>query len=383
MMESASLWIHHTSYQFLVDLYHWIARSNLILGTLIGSALLCSGRGKRIYNVFLGISILALTCQFLRFHLWESGFAIKSIWVSLLPLSLISSVPPALFFYIRGIINSPFESFKTDDKTLLHFIPVFLFFTKDILLLILFLLKVDINYLEIINAFNIVELLLTSIAGLTYLYLTIKYIDKYKGKHNKVKKAWGKTLNILFGILWCYVLIITLLDVLVYENILDIVAYYPAWIGMSVISSTVAFIGLVKPDAIQYGIRHLTQNKPISRDVNYKKTIKKVSKILKEDKIYQNSDLSLHELASKINESPKLISESLNHGLGKGFYEYINLFRLKEAKEALKDEKKDRYTILAIAQDAGFKSKTTFNKFFKEKEGITPKQYRRERHNHV
>ena len=92
-------------------------------------------------------------------------------------------------------------------------------------------------------------------------------------------------------------------------------------------------------------------------------------------KLYLNPDLSLKDLASYLELPTNYVSQLLNQGFNKNFSEYVNTFRVNEFKErALLEENKD-LTIMAVAYDSGFNSKTVFNTFFKKIEGITPNTY--------
>jgi AraC-like DNA-binding protein len=70
------------------------------------------------------------------------------------------------------------------------------------------------------------------------------------------------------------------------------------------------------------------------------------------------------------------ITQVLNENYKKNFFTFINEYRVREVIERFSDQKFDHYTILAIAFDAGFNSKSTFNTIFKSQIGITPSKYR-------
>tara|TARA_R110002051_G_scaffold173271_2_gene243632 strand:- start:1180 stop:2922 length:1743 start_codon:yes stop_codon:yes gene_type:complete len=106
-----------------------------------------------------------------------------------------------------------------------------------------------------------------------------------------------------------------------------------------------------------------------------KKYSKELEQIMTDDKLYLNPDLSLKDLASYIELPANYVSQLLNLGFQKNFSEYINTFRIKEFKERVLIEDNKGLTIMAIAYDSGFNSKTVFHTFFKKIEGITPNTY--------
>jgi len=71
------------------------------------------------------------------------------------------------------------------------------------------------------------------------------------------------------------------------------------------------------------------------------------------------------------------LSEVLNCHVEKNFYNYVNDFRIEYVKDELANPARKNESVLRIAYDAGFKSKTTFNTLFKKKTGSTPSAYRK------
>jgi AraC-like DNA-binding protein len=96
--------------------------------------------------------------------------------------------------------------------------------------------------------------------------------------------------------------------------------------------------------------------------------------LLRNEKIYTESDLNLKRLADLLSITPHQLSEYLNEHLKSDFRSFINSFRVDEAKELLlKDSEK---SILTICYEVGFGSKSTFNAVFKKETGVTPSEFR-------
>lgn len=96
---------------------------------------------------------------------------------------------------------------------------------------------------------------------------------------------------------------------------------------------------------------------------------------LQEQQLYKDPDLSLTVLASHLGHPPNLVSRIINSGFNQSFNDLINSYRVDEVKRRIAVGDANRVTILSIALDAGFSSKTTFNRVFKEMTGHTPKEY--------
>jgi adenylate cyclase len=90
---------------------------------------------------------------------------------------------------------------------------------------------------------------------------------------------------------------------------------------------------------------------------------------------YLDSSLSLRSLADQIAMHPNQLSWVLNESLGKNFNEFINHYRVETFKSLSKDAKNSNITIMGLAYDSGFNSKTVFNTYFKKETGFTPKQF--------
>ena len=100
-------------------------------------------------------------------------------------------------------------------------------------------------------------------------------------------------------------------------------------------------------------------------------------KIVEEEQLYTDSTLTLNQLAERLDISPHNLSEIINTRLGQNFFDFVNAYRLEAVKRDLADPQKAHFTILALALDAGFNSKTAFNGIFKKHTGMTPSDFRR------
>lgn len=117
------------------------------------------------------------------------------------------------------------------------------------------------------------------------------------------------------------------------------------------------------------------KNTTISNDIAGEIS-EKLDVIFKKEKLYKNPNLKLNDLAEKFHVSPHQLSQFLNDNLQKSFNQYINEFRIDEAKELLKTN--HQFTLEAIGNEAGFSSKSTFYSTFKKLVNVTPAQFRKQ-----
>ena len=103
----------------------------------------------------------------------------------------------------------------------------------------------------------------------------------------------------------------------------------------------------------------------------------KINQIIVTEKLYNNPEYRLNDLAEKVECSLHHVSQVINEKQGTSYSEYINSFRIKEAQRLLASPEFDTYTILAIAYEVGFNSKTAFYNAFKKQTGLTPSQFKK------
>jgi AraC-like DNA-binding protein len=104
----------------------------------------------------------------------------------------------------------------------------------------------------------------------------------------------------------------------------------------------------------------------------------RLSSLMENDKLFLDNDLNLPTVAEKLNISIHEASFLINETTKDNFYNFINKYRVNEAKKLLASTKMDELNILGIAFASGFNSKTTFNTTFKRVVGISPSQYSKE-----
>lgn len=118
--------------------------------------------------------------------------------------------------------------------------------------------------------------------------------------------------------------------------------------------------------------RQQSQKEPINMDY-----VDKLEQAMEQDKLFLNPNLSFERLAEKLDIPVKDLSTTINRHYQVNFYEYINHYRIQEAKRMLEDPKQSHRSITDIFYDAGFNSKSVYNTLFKKKFNMTPSQFRK------
>ena len=103
--------------------------------------------------------------------------------------------------------------------------------------------------------------------------------------------------------------------------------------------------------------------------------LEKVSQFIIQKELYLNVDLKLADVANELGCSSNEISQAINQNLNITFNEFINSFRVKKVIEMMDKPEYSKFTLIALAQNCGFNSKTSFYRIFKKETGFTPAEY--------
>ena len=112
------------------------------------------------------------------------------------------------------------------------------------------------------------------------------------------------------------------------------------------------------------------------REESAQQIISVLNTAMNQRKLFLDSGLTIDTLARQLGESKHHLSQVINERFHQTYNEYVNEFRLAEAKSRLQNFKFQHFTIGAIALDCGFNTVSNFNELFKKKFGITPSQCR-------
>ena len=265
------------------------------------------------------------------------------------PLLFSLAFGPLIYFYSLKTIRPEF-TFRAKD--LFHFAPL--------------LLQQGYNFnfnLHQGNPFNFVMQLLATISVAIYLYRSYIIIKQFYrqqkfsgGIRNRSELRRLNRQLAGFGFLW-----------LLWIAGMDI--YNPLNLLLGVLTVWMAAAAFLRPDPV------VAKSSP-SGDL-WQKGIW-LKKAMEAGQYYQDPELSLTSLAETLGVHSHELSRIINLALKKNFTEFINDYRIRQVTRKLKDPTSDRLTLLGIALDAGFNSKTTFNRIFKQTTGKTAAEYKNE-----
>ena len=344
--------------------------------------------------LILWMAIISLQLGFYYDNL--SAAPIFPGYLQLLGFSLPLVNSPILYFYIRSL--SLGAGFKWKN-ILIHLLP-FLIFNC----ITFFLHYNKANYLYLKDGFPHfsaalnpgLKYFLTALLAIIPGYYTVlsllvllrhqKQLPDNYSYTEKINLNWLKWIVISL-----LVLFIGLFMLIKYGVSYGLVAYPDLFAVVGAILTVyVFFIGFcgLQQDAVFNGVissqKSLNEENAIAS--NYKNSAlndEKAAQIFTRLKIYMveekpflKEDLSLAMLAGDLGITANQLSQVINQKSGSNFFNFINGYRVAAVKNKFKDPAMAHYSILSIAYDSGFRSKSSFNKIFKETTGQTPLQYR-------
>jgi AraC-like DNA-binding protein len=131
--------------------------------------------------------------------------------------------------------------------------------------------------------------------------------------------------------------------------------------------------GLLQPAQTDIAESARKYSKSALVDEHAARIARKLNSSMSQDSLYRDENLSLAKLAKHIGASPNYVSQTLNEHMETSFFDFLNLWRINEAKVLLRNSNE---TILSIAHKVGFNSRSAFYAAFKKHAGMTPSDYR-------
>ena len=333
-------------------------------------------------GLYIGIYSFYSHELFIHFHLLS---------ISLLSLFMLHG--PFLYYYILTLVSDKRQIFKKD---LFHLVPFILFnlyiliasFSPDISE------KLNIEKLSLHNdppLLFLFFLILTAFSGTVYFLLTFKLfkrldINIFNNFSNSadIDLDWLRKLVLLFGVIWTALVSVTVIHH-VFHMFSMVFCTDGLFLSLSVFVILIGYFGLKQKkifttgDIIVSGDITKVQTKYSGSRINdseAKQYSEKLKSHMELSSPYLNPDLTLPQLATEIGISTHLLSQVINEQFKLNFFDFVNQYRVETFKERIVNPEYGRFSILGIAFECGFNSKSAFNRIFKKYTGLTPSQYK-------
>ena len=369
------------SYSYAIQAFLFIA---FFLGSFLSITLVISRRHRSLPNYFLAIFLAIYAFKLLLNTDFYPPIGFGNYLVVILLLT------PTLYLYTYTLTHTV-KTFRA--HFLWHYIPAIF------VIPVLFVFRQYWDIRNDANVFAIHEALITFsliqgfvvIHAVTYILLVIRKLLEYKqiisnsfSNLDKINLHW--LTNLCYGFL-----IVTLIWVLGgYGDIgyfilkwgePPMIVAYIFWFFMSSIVLLIGYSGFTTPEIFLNNEADLT-SKPLPVKKYPEEQLQKISeeltRLMHDDKPFLNPTLKLSQLAEAMNTNPGVLSAVINTVFKKNFNDFINEYRVKEVIVKMNNPELDKLTLLALALDSGFNSKSTFNATFKKVTGKTPNNYKKE-----
>lgn len=213
--------------------------------------------------------------------------------------------------------------------------------------------------------------------------LIFKYKNRLQDTHSNIENVHINWLN---GLVVGFMVVMLSEVILVGAKVFNL--FYPLgtdmfmYLGLTGNYTSFVLVNLLIFTAIRYFLifEQVTDDETIKKSVDDKfvnpDMAAEVDCAILKSKAYMEPDITLDKLAESLSIIPRDLSMLINRHFGINFYEFINKYRIEEAKKMLVDPEHKNTTITDIYLAVGFNSKSVFYTFFKKFESVTPSQFR-------
>jgi len=371
--------IYVNTYTFHITPYDLAFLGTIFIGLNFTLLLWFTTSANRTANRLLGFALLTIVLRMV----WIVGIDIRlnadfPHW-SWLPLQFSLALGPLIYLYVVKTTRPEHKFFWQD---MLHFSPLLLELGVQVLAVKESLGTGAATYDTLIcKELNPVLQLLAVISVITYLYLSRGLIRDFHWRLNahsidrpKYQLRWLRRLLKRFGLFWLLWIPFMAVDYFYYHNHPGTYVYYPLYLLLAVMMIWIAAAAFLRPD-----IGTPAPAAPVSRPSpppELRQKGKWLRKAMEAGLFYRDAELSLNSLAEALDIHHHELSRIVNVALKKNFNDFINEYRIREVTRKMQDPAYDRLTLLGIAFDSGFNSKTTFNRTFRQMTGKSAAEYK-------
>ncbi|MFK7833729.1 MAG: helix-turn-helix domain-containing protein [Winogradskyella sp.] len=357
--------------EYKLEIIETIGKIVVFILTLLSFFLFTVKTTNKISNRIFGIYLLLIAFDLIGF------FTNRTIEYPIIHnLKLASSLLQLPLFYLY-VLSACYSNFKIIINHLGHFLLFLIFF--------IFLYKTN-SSSQAILAYEII-LEIQFLIYILAIFITLKkykvvYLENYSNANYAIYK-WLFQITAFTCLAHSFVLLRWYLSNSLFQKyVLNI----NILISFSVLSITIFFVlkALYQPKLFTgvninlNPVKSLLVNEETKTDVSTENTyIQKLTSFMEKEKPYLDFELTLQKLASQTDIPEKELSILINHHLNKHFFDFINEYRINDARKLLTDPTKKELTVLEILYQVGFNSKSSFYTAFKKATNQTPLEFRK------
>ncbi len=370
-----------------LNLFNLLILFGAFQGIILGIILLSTQRLRKTSNAYLALMMIVFA--FINLQNTANAANLYQAYpiLEFIQLDFMTLIPLSLYFFITYLLKPNYQIQKRD-----YFFFAFFLFELCLRLFWMFWHMIPKSYTDsqrqvffwLANTIEFIAAILTFIL----IVKAIKQLKIYeKELYNNYAEIEGRNLSWLRN---TFIAGLFLTGIWFFLSLSDYSAEYfsrtlayTVWLGVSILILWIGYSTLIQQGLLDTTIFAISEKPqeplPPASELSSKtdEHYERILHIIAVDKLYQNPDLSMSLLSEKSELSNGYVSQIINQKRKQNFFDFINSYRVEDVKLKIVDPKYDHYTLLGLAQDAGFKSKSTFNAVFKKMTGQTPSQYRK------
>lgn len=287
---------------------------------------------------------------------------------------------PLLYLYIRQLTSA---NKGLERKDILHFIP----FAFCLIYLLPYYFRSGSAKLQILGSEYFQEssqqwyylrsaLFITQF--LVYLVLIVLAIVRYSKAVREHKPQADRA--VLFEVRFFVIASIVLWVAAILRYVLDRGGNLLVPLGASILIYAMGYLKMRRADAPPVAEEEVVGKKYEKSTLTpdrAERYLKRLLQCMEAEKPYIDGELTLQKLAEKISVPANHLSQVVNENVGQSFSEFVNSYRIEEAKRKLLDPACKHLSVLGIAEEVGFNSKSSFNAVFKKHTNTTPSEFRK------
>jgi len=340
--------------------------------------LLNTGAKKGRANFFLSILILALSFNIA--HLLFAGAVIDHMSARVYSMGdpTFLLIPPLLWFYVLELTGKRvYRSFKL----MFHFFP----FLLVVVCSLTFHSMASPDFTRFLTDYrNVIVIMFWVMVVIQYATYQLLVHRRWIGYQRIIQQEVSNTENVDISWVRFLMAVFLLINLFFLFNLVAMMhrdGIRPGITGGVIFSMAVfalGYKGLLQKEIFKKETEKVPEGK-INQPA-YQADQAQIDQLLKhmtEKKPYLDPELTLSSLAKEVSMSRSQLSVLINEGIGDNFYDFVNKYRVEQVKKLMIDPAMKNYSMLGLALEAGFKSKSTFNLIFKRFTGLTPTEYRK------
>ncbi|MBS1599635.1 MAG: AraC family transcriptional regulator [Bacteroidetes bacterium] len=350
-------------------------------------------KGRRISNTFLAAFFLSIAL-----NLADSFLVIKKVylnntalvaWSICLPLLF----GPLLYLYTQSVL---YKDFKFSRKKWVHFLPFIILGVSSEIRYLLLDRAMQVDLLNRIVERKIPAIMYWS-SGLIFLQFflyiaaSFRLIRQYKKiASNEFSDQQRNNITWLSSTILFFTICMILAAFNGFTGLTSLAKYYFLLLTILVslifiFINSILLRALRQPEIFSIIVEKETSSAAVGpkyagsalNEEDKKRILEQLRVYMENKKPYMEPELTLEQLATQLAIRPKILSQVINESLQQNFFDFINRYRIEEAKKLLTKPADKKITVLEVLYEVGFNSKSSFNTIFKKHTGLTPSEFKK------